>query len=608
MKTGSEPVKPGTCRRTFLRALSYRNEGEPDHDDALLQCSSGDLPDVSWFMSRLVDEDDRRQERAVTLLADIVDETPEFLDELIRQDALPPLIEVLVKGNMASKELATGIVERMARSKEWGAAFVDAGGVKCLVGSPLTSKNAVRRRLALQSVVKLMKLQGPEVLEQMAEYGAIKPLVNLAMTGDKVERTKSSHALCLLSESGPAIQARLAKEGGIVAMLTLSEALSDKARCFSARGLAKLSESQESGAQIVRLNGIPTLIKLLGDTEEDCRDSSTCALANLSVRARARKKMRRHGAVNALVDILENEKLGTAGMAACALGNMAQEEVNRGAIVDRGAVQFLVDLLESANTRCHVTALAALGNLARSPKPRKAIFKAGGIKLVVEKLDEEDPGKKQHAVRALSNLAITKAHKSYIVSDTDAIKHLVALLEASSMETRRLSARCLAQLAILPENRLPIMEGKAVPGLVELMRGERYRCKEQGVYAISVLLESCKSLRQEPREKIATEVFAQGGVPPLVALLASKTGYSCLHAVCAISSLSATTQEIRAEIGRAGAIPHLVDLLDCSDQVASKALNSLANLAQVEGNQEAITLAGGIPKLIDILHTGRQQV
>jgi hypothetical protein len=63
------------------------------------------------------------------------------------------------------------------------------------------------------------------------------------------------------------------------------------------------------------------------------------------------------------------------------------------------------------------------------------------------------------------------------------------------------------------------------------------------------------------------------------------------------------SEEYFAGLREAGAIPHLVALLECSptSRMTEIAASTLANLAVSESNRAAIRVAGGVPPLVKLL-------
>jgi hypothetical protein len=63
------------------------------------------------------------------------------------------------------------------------------------------------------------------------------------------------------------------------------------------------------------------------------------------------------------------------------------------------------------------------------------------------------------------------------------------------------------------------------------------------------------------------------------------------------------SEEYFAGLREAGAIPHLVALLECSptSRMTEIAASTLANLAVNESNRAAIRVAGGVPPLVKLL-------
>eukprot|EP00803_Ostreobium_quekettii_P008178 evm.model.scf_412.9 EVM.evm.TU.scf_412.9 scf_412:77305-81810(-) len=612
------PRRATSMRRSLSRLWSIGSTRDAIYDtsDALVHGSSSKKQDIPWIVSQMEEEDVDRQELAAVLLAELVAADKSVIDAFIRENGLAPLIDILEGGTDRAKERATKVVAAIAGSREWGDAFVDAGGVEVLVGRPLRSKNAVRRRLALAATLELMErapIEGGKdkgVVGQVAAFDGILPLVNLAGSGDREERRKAAKAIGILSEGKAPIPAMVAISGGVKVMLRLSEARGDAERKMAARALARFSDMRESQDELVAQGGVPPLLRLLGDAEEECRAKAALALANLSMRGRGRRAMGRCGAVDELVEALEGFERwpGVVAMAGCALCNLAQDEGNREAMVERGAVSLLLRILDESDDGAQKVALAALGNLARSKGPRGAIVGADGgiaLALIVEKLADTDPVKAQRAARALSNLAISKTAHEGIV-EAGAIRHLAGLLQSGWGEMRRVVAGCLASLAVNLECKKDIADYGVIPGLVAMLTGEH---AEQAAFAIATLLDGIEVLSADVTDRIIASVAADEGIPRLSLLLASKSGYSSLHAARAIASLSDSTTAIRMEVGCSGAVANLAGLLvEDNTDLRYSAVRALAGLSRVEENREAIGESGCVRWLIHLMHTGDDKV
>ncbi|GMH24586.1 hypothetical protein Nepgr_026429 [Nepenthes gracilis] len=216
-------------------------------------------------------------------------------------------------------------------------------------------------------------------------------------------------------------------------------------------------------------------------------------------------------------------------------------------------VKKLVEDLKSTSIETQREATTELRLLAKhSMDNRIVIADCGAMNLLVDLLHSEDPKTQENAVTALLNLSINDNNKTAI-ANAGAIEPLIHVLKTGSPEARENSAATLFSLSVVEENKIKIGRSGAIEPLVELLGNGTPRGKKDA----------------------ATALF----------------NLSIFH-------------ENKALIVTAGAVRHLVDLMDPAAGMVDKAVAVLANLATIVEGRNAISEAGGIPVLVDVVELG----
>ncbi|EPS61838.1 hypothetical protein M569_12951, partial [Genlisea aurea] len=226
-----------------------------------------------------------------------------------------------------------------------------------------------------------------------------------------------------------------------------------------------------------------------------------------------------------------------------------------GSDCDLFSVTSLLQKLERGNAEQRRAAAGEIRLLAkRNDANRIRIAEAGAIPFLVRLLSSSpDPRTREHAVTALLNLSINEAIKGRIVA-SDALPHIVEVLENGSASARENAAAALYSLSVVDKNKVAIGDAGAVPPLVDLLHNGTSRGKKDAATAIFSL--------SKYHDNTARAVRA-GIVPPLVAL--------------------------------AG---------DPETGMEDEALSILAVLAGHPDGKAAITLAEPIPILAEVIRTG----
>ena len=235
-----------------------------------------------------------------------------------------------------------------------------------------------------------------------------------------------------------------------------------------------------------------------------------------------------------------------------------------------------------------------------------AVAEAGSIAPLVTLLDGQEGGggadAQQEAAGALLALADYKPNRLAITA-AEGIGRLVNLLATNSMETRAHAEGVLLRLTMETSNRSQIIQS-----LVEMLRLAGMTGQEQAAAALANLARESEDNRNS--------ILNTDGIPPILALLDSKSQTAKENAVVAITELARGSMENQAAVAAAGGVKKIVGLMHgFSAQTKDTAAWRLCALAAaairgiVEGdgesvnseNQDAIAQAGAMAPLVTML-------
>ncbi|KAF3791676.1 U-box domain-containing protein 13 [Nymphaea thermarum] len=227
-------------------------------------------------------------------------------------------------------------------------------------------------------------------------------------------------------------------------------------------------------------------------------------------------------------------------------GGLAQEVP-----ADRVAIDALVWKLSNGTPEEQRFATGELRMLSkRNTDNRVCIAEAGAIPILVKLLSTNDKKTQEHAVTAILNLSIYDNNKGAIVM-AGAIPDVVEVLKSGSMESRENAAATLFSLSLVDENKITIGASGAISALVELLQEGRPRGKKD---AATALFNLCIYQGNKARAVRA------GILAPLMELLVDPSS-GMVDEALAILAVLASHHEGKIAIGKANAIPLLVDLI-----------------------------------------------
>lgn len=220
-----------------------------------------------------------------------------------------------------------------------------------------------------------------------------------------------------------------------------------------------------------------------------------------------------------------------------------------------GVIQPLIFMLLSPNFDARHASLLALLNLAvRNERNKVKIVTAGAVPPLVELLKLQNGSLRELAAASILTLSAAEPNKP-IIAASGAAPLLVQILSSGSVQEKVDAVTVLHNLSSCAENTHPIVDGKAVSPLINLLK----ECKKYSKFAekATALLEILSN-SEEGRIAITD---SDGGILTLVETVEDGSLVSTEHAVGALLSLCQSCREkYRELILKEGAIPGLLRL------------------------------------------------
>lgn len=233
--------------------------------------------------------------------------------------------------------------------------------ISCLIQKLSSTELEVRREAIVK--IRMLSKENPDNRILIANYGGIRPLVQLLSYRDSNIQAHSVTALLNLSID-EANKRLIAREGAIPSIIEILRYGTDEARENSAAALFSLSMLDENKVLVGALNGIPPLVELLQcGTSRGKKDAAT-ALFNLSLNQANKLKAIRTGIIPPLLHLLEDKNLGMIDEALSILLLLASHSEARSEIGKLSFIRTLVDIIRDGtpkNKECATSVLLQLG-------------------------------------------------------------------------------------------------------------------------------------------------------------------------------------------------------------------------------------------------------
>ena len=587
------------------------------------------------------------QEHAATVLSGLAP-LGDNAESIMNAKGIEPLVLLLSEGNVDAKEHAADCLAQLARRADAALEIATAGAVSAFVKwlvDPTLGPPEVGAR-ALSEIA----LDNADTQAQIAEEGAISPLVQMVATSLDSQATntaitaalKSSNvaalALATLAKDNIVNQVMITEEDGIRPLVGLLRHKTPMHKADSyenpTKALWHLAATEDNQAAIAKAGGIAPLVELLTSESAVSQQYAAAALHSLARdHTENQIALAKAGAIPLLVDILGSDSAATQEHAVGTLLYLASHDVdsrnavvkrlvgvldlrnalsqmnaaealavlasrsddNRKAIVASSAIDPLVRLLGDGRRVRAATpqesAAAALADLARLSDSKKSIVDAGGVKPLIAMLSSDSIATQTHASGALWQLAALGTNKA-LIAESGAIGPLITLLASPSIDAQKFSAGALWHLASIADNKTQMVTAGAIPLLVSVLHSKSPEAREHATAVLSALARS-----QGGNKK---QIYSAGALEPLIGLLDDGRRMTQRHAACCLWALSDGKDGVYDKsIAEGGAIPLLVAMLLQDDgETRGFAAACLLCLCKDKTAHGAIQESGGVDALI----------
>lgn len=571
--------------------------------------------------------------------------------EAIRKmKGIEPLVRLLLEGTPDAKVHAADALAQLALRAGAALDISRAGAIPAFVGwlaDPTLGPPEVAAR-ALSDIA----LDSTDTQSQIAEEGAIAPLISMVAAGTKLltgsgrpssaavtamkHANMAALALATLAKDNIVIQVTITEEDGIVPLVELLKRKAHITYQYATKALWRVAACEENQTAIALAGGLPPLVELLSDANEITQQYAAAAIESLARdHLDNQVALMKGGAIIPLVALLGTDSVATQEHAVGALLNIASNDVesrdrvifhlvevldtrnasaqmksavalavlasrnadNRTAITAHGAIQPLIRLMgdgKSARTDTpQERAAAVLCDLARGAENKETIVAEKGVPPLVAMLSCPSPEAQTHAAGALWHLALLEKNRT-IIAGAGGIEPLVALLGSPMENAQMYSAGALFHLASNGDNRVATVKAGAIPSLVALIHSKLPDTREHAASVLSALAVS--------RGNNKKMIVQAGGIPALIALLSDTRVLTQRHAACSLWGLTDGPDGIydKQIIEYIGLPPLLHALQRGNDQTCGFAAACLTNLCRDPDAKRTMIELGASDALLEL--------
>ncbi|KAK6199381.1 vacuole membrane protein required for vacuole inheritance [Scheffersomyces amazonensis] len=304
-----------------------------------------------------------------------------------------------------------------------------------------------------------------------------------------------------------------------------------------------------------------------------------------------------NGPLRALSTLVYSENIDLQRSAALAFAEITEKDVRE---VNRDVLEPILILLQSNDSEVQRAACGALGNLAVNTENKILIVEMGGLEPLIRQMMSTNIEVQCNAVGCITNLA-TQDDNKLKIAKCGALIPLTKLAKSKDIRVQRNATGALLNMTHSNENRQELVNAGAVPVLVSLLSNEDSDVQYYCTTALSNI-----AVDEANRKKLAStepKLISQ-----LVNLMDSPSPRIQCQATLALRNL-ASDSGYQVEIVRAGALPHLVQLLTCNHQpLLLAAVACIRNLSIHPSNEALIIEAGFLKPLIVLLDYNDEEI
>ncbi|VDN97560.1 unnamed protein product, partial [Rodentolepis nana] len=563
----------------------------------------------------LLETDEVRSLLGSLKILKVISKNPELRRAISDLGGVPPMVRLLSSSNRDLRCLSAEGIANVAKFARARRTVRLHGGIKKLIAlldmshyrGDLRSPGAVSElevarcgALALWSCSKSARAR-----RAMKKAGVILLLARLLKS--KYEPLLIP-VIGILEECASEQDYRIAirTEGMIEDLVAHLKIPNEELQMHCATTIFKCADDKESRELIRKYGGLQPLIEILSHHEnKELLAAATGAIWKCAASPGNAKELQKGDVISKLVSILteQPEEMKTLYYVKSvspkvnlvsrtekvlvnvvgALGEMAMDKANIPLIQKAGGIQLLIALLTGTNEDLLVNTTRALGQMAEDTECASAIEKSDGVRLLWSLLKMKNSSVQANAARALCSCIENSSESGELVrSFVGGLELVISLLRSPSIEVRAAICGVISKIAKDEENLAVITDHGVVPLLSEL------------AYT------NDDSLRRPLAEAVARcccwatnriDFGKNGIVEPMVCYLKSDDPVVQCAAAKALYQLSRHPGNC-VTMHAAGAVKHLVDLVDSDNQELQEAASfCVANirriaLAYVKAKQE----------------------
>ena len=580
-------------QRSAINAVAMIAMGNRENQDDIA-AMGGILPLVSITQAGAAYPPDV-QAQTVLALAQIARDNFENQTSIAQIGALPSLVNLIRHSNssLVEAEVAGAMWSLSDNHPNNKVAMKQAGAIPVLM--PQIGSQSERAQENAANAIASLTFENED---NQAEATAL--LVGLLEDPNTGTVGRAAELLWRMVDDNPNSKVVIAKSGGASPLVRLLHSKQMRAKAYALWSLS-LSIDEASQKTVADAGGIKPLVYMLNASNKQVNEQAACAIQRLSHANRdTQQAIADQGAIEPLIALLDKDDDGepdrSQEYAAAALSDLALIQANKVAIDRGGGIQPLVALLSDTHQqlRSKKHAAAALARLSTDEAERQAREDMERqLQEVLERRRKKSGDQQQYEQQMLENTFRRKrlVTKAETIASAGAIGPLVELLNGNlGPEAQEEGAHALWALADVSANRKSITEHGGIGPLVELLGCENSKAREHAEGALVRL-----SIEDVNRVLI---------IKQLVGMLQENSGTAAQEqAAAALANLARESTDNRSSILEAGGIPRLIALLhSTSTKAKENSVSAVAQLAfQNPDNQNAIAAANGIPSLVTTL-------
>ncbi|KAL4173092.1 hypothetical protein KRP22_008248 [Phytophthora ramorum] len=443
---------------------------------------------VQTLVSLMQSGNDTQKLWAAEAVGSLTMENEAIRAEIMRVDAITPLVALLRAGTNELKHRATYALKRLAFQKEASSAIVQKRAIEPLI--VLARVGTTQQKQTTTALLESLVLPCYSRREDIEHEASIASLLALVLVGTDEQKETAASVLVKLSMNDES-RIELARTGGIVPLVGLLGNGTSSQKGFAAGALMNVASNPTIAAEIYREGGICPLVELASTGNEQQKCNAVGVLANLAFDSIIATEIQRNRGIAPLVEAIRTGTEQQKSFAVGALQNLACNDGIRTDIAREGGVKPLIELAQSGTDQQKESATRVLMTLAPNDAVRSDILSQGGVSSLLGLLRTGTDQQKETVAGLLGSLATSEEGRVEIARE-GGIGPLVGLLRTGSQQQKTYAAEAIENLAKSSDKiRAELVREGSIPLLKSLSRSESKQHKESAARALQQLNGGC---------------------------------------------------------------------------------------------------------------------